>query len=88
MTLAVAIKAVDSVVMAADSRGTIGDPRGLTAINDTQTKLFQLGQCGVVIAGASEVALIILDEFGKKGLNNPQNIDDAVGAFGQAAGLV
>jgi 20S proteasome alpha/beta subunit len=85
MTLAVAIKAADSVVMAADSRGTIGDPRGLTAINDTQVKLFQFGNCGIVLAGASEMALAILDEFSKQGLNNPTNVDDAVAAFAQAA---
>jgi 20S proteasome alpha/beta subunit len=85
MTLALAIKAVDAVVMAADSRGTIGDPRGLTAINDTQQKLFQLGTRGLVMAGASEMALAILDEFGKQNLNNPANVDAAVAAFGQAA---
>ena len=31
MTLAVAIKAKDAIIVAADSRGTIGDPRGLTS---------------------------------------------------------
>ncbi len=81
MTLAVAIKATDAIVMAADSRGTIGDPRGLTAINDTAQKLFQFGNCGLVIAGASEMALAILDEFGKQNLNNPGSVDDAVLAF-------
>jgi hypothetical protein len=81
MTLALAIKAVDAVVMAADSRGTIGDPRGLTAINDTQQKLFQFGTCGLVIAGASEMALVIIEH----NLNNPADVDTAVAAFGQAA---
>src|SRR5208282_1453346 len=45
--LAVAIKATDAIVMASDSRGTIGDPRGLTAVNDTQQKVFQFGACGL-----------------------------------------
>ena len=85
MTLAIAIKAVDAIVVAADSRGTIGDPRGLTAVNDTQQKLFQFGNCALALAGSGEVALAILDEFTKHGLNNPQNVDDAVAAFAQAA---
>ena len=70
--------------MAADSRGTIGDPRGLTAVNDTQQKLFQFGACGMVIAGAGEMALAIIDEFQKQGIN-PADVDQAVGAFGAAA---
>ena len=84
MTLAVAIKATDAIIMASDSRGTIGDPRGLTAVNDTQQKVFQFGSCGLAIAGASEMALAILDEFGKASIN-PANIDDGVAAFTNAA---
>lgn len=86
MTLAVAIKATDAIIMASDSRGTIGDPRGLTAVNDTQQKVFRFGNCGLAIAGAAEMALAILDEFGKAGLN-PKNVDEAVGAFATAAAL-
>ncbi len=85
MTLCVAIKAVDAIIVAADSRGTIGDPRGLTAVNDTQQKVFQFGTCGLAIAGASEMALAIIDEFQKLGMNNPGNVDDAVAMFAQAA---
>jgi hypothetical protein len=84
VTLAVAIKAVDGIIMAADSRGTIGDPRGLTAVNDTQQKLLQFGACGIAIAGAGEMALAILDEFQKHGVN-PADVDQAVAAFGAAA---
>jgi hypothetical protein len=87
MTLALAIKATDAIIVAADSRGTIGDPRGLTAVNDTQQKIFQFGMCGLAISGAAELTQAIMDEFGKKGLNNPQNIDDAVGTLTQAAGI-
>jgi hypothetical protein len=47
MTLVATLEGKNGLVMAADSRGTIGDPRGLTAINDTQTKLFRLAS-GVV----------------------------------------
>jgi hypothetical protein len=85
MTLALAIKATDAIIVAADSRGTIGDPRGLTAVNDTQQKVFQFGACGLAIAGAGEMVLAIIDEFQKQGLNNPATIDAAVANFGQAA---
>ena len=41
----------------------IGDPRGLTAVNDTQKKLFQFGRCALAISGAAEFANSLLDEF-------------------------
>lgn len=64
MTLIVALQGKDGLVLAGDSRGTIGDPRGLTAINDTQIKLFQLSPyCGIGTSGASELAAKIIDEF-------------------------
>jgi 20S proteasome alpha/beta subunit len=85
MTLAVAIKANNAIIVAADSRGTIGDPRGLTAVNDTQQKIFQFGACAIAISGAAELAQALMDEPTKRGLNNPQNIDEAVASFGQAA---
>ncbi len=44
--------------------GTVGDPRGLTAINDSYTKIFKLSNyCGIAIAGASELAAKIVDEL-------------------------
>lgn len=84
MTLVVGIRAQDAVIVAADSRGTIGDPRGLTAVNDTQQKLFKFGKCALAIAGSSEIALAILDEFKKHNMS-PSNIDEAVVAFAVAA---
>jgi hypothetical protein len=87
MTLALAIKATDAIIIAADSRGTIGDPRGLTAINDTQQKLFQFGSCALAISGSAELTLALLDELGRRGLSNPQGIDQAVGVFSQAADI-
>ena len=65
MTLAVAIKAKDAIIVAADSRGTIGDPRGLTAVNDTQQKIFQFGACALAISGAAEMSFALLDELNK-----------------------
>jgi 20S proteasome alpha/beta subunit len=76
MTLIVAMKAVDAIILAADSRGTVGDPRGLTAINDTQTKLYQVGPCGLAIAGASELALTLLDELKKKNIGHGSTTAD------------
>ena len=85
MTLALAIVAVDGIAVAADSRGTIGDPRGLTAVNDTQQKLFKFGNCGLVMAGASEMGQAVIDEVGKRDLNDPTDIDQAVQSFQKAA---
>jgi 20S proteasome alpha/beta subunit len=87
MTLAVAIKASDGIIIAADSRGTIGDPRGLTAVNDTQQKLFQFGSCAVAISGAAEMTLSLLDALAKQGLSNPADIDEAIASFAQAEHL-
>jgi ATP-dependent protease HslVU (ClpYQ) peptidase subunit len=78
------LKATDAIVVAADSRGTIGDPRGLTAVNDTQQKIFQFGSCAVAISGAAELAQALMDELAKRRLGNPLTIDDAVISFGQA----
>ena len=39
MTLLVALRGKDGIVAAADSRGTFGDPRGVTAQNDSQRGL-------------------------------------------------
>jgi 20S proteasome alpha/beta subunit len=87
VTLALAIKATDAIIIAADSRGTIGDPRGLTAVNDTQQKIFQFGRCGLAISGAAELAQSLMDEFGKRGINNPENVDNAAAAITQAANI-
>lgn len=46
----VALQGKDGLVMAADSRGTVGDPRGLTAVNDSYAKIFKLSMyCGISI---------------------------------------
>lgn len=78
MSLVVCMKASNGIVLAADSRGTIGDPRGLTAINDTQIKIFQIGKCGMGIAGASEMGTVLLDELRKLGIDTISSIDQAV----------
>lgn len=64
MTLILSLRGMDGMVLAGDSRGTIGDPRGLTAINDSYTKLFKLSDyCGITVAGASELAAKLIDEL-------------------------
>src|ERR1700688_1617455 len=75
MTLIVAIKAQDGIVLAGDSRGTIGDPRGLTAINDTQQKVHQLGNHGIAFAGSSEMAAALFDQYRKRGLGRQTDVD-------------
>src|SRR5260221_10019145 len=79
MTLIVALQGADGSVLAADSRGTIGDPRGLTAINDSHIKLFQLTKtCGVGISGATELALKLVDEMKAEFIQNPQEEIDKI----------
>ena len=49
--------------MAADSRGTFGDPRGVTAQNDSQKKAHILApHVAVLQAGAGEVGAMIVQE--------------------------
>ena len=59
MTLTVCIKGPDGIVVAADSRGTFGDPRVITAQNDTIKKVYLIGNVGISIAGAENSNLII-----------------------------
>ena len=54
-------------MLAADSRGTIGDPRGLTAIRDTHVKIFHLSKyVGIVSYGSSELAAQLIEEIRKQ----------------------
>jgi len=63
MTLLVALKGQDGLVLAADSRGTFGDPRGVTAQNDAQEKAHILApHAAVLIAGSGEVGTLIIQE--------------------------
>lgn len=65
-TLVVCLQGKDGLVLAADSRGTIGDPRGLTAITDSQCKLFKLSKyVGIVSYGQAELAAQIISEIVK-----------------------
>lgn len=67
MTLVACLQGVDGLVLATDSRGTIGDPRGLTAIRDAQTKLFELRKfVGIVSYGQAELAAQLIAEIKAK----------------------
>ncbi len=67
MTLVVTLRGTDGQVIAADSRGTIGDPRGVTAIDDTHVKLFQLTKFSALgISGASELATAFVETLNKE----------------------
>ena len=76
MTLNIALEGSDGMILATDSRGTIGDPRGLTAINDIQKKLFKLNPyVGITIAGASELAVMLIDKLTKQ-IQDTDSVDE------------
>lgn len=67
MTLVIALESKNGIILAGDTRGTIGDPRGLTAISDVHKKLFQLTKyCGIGVSGSSELGTALLDGLQKK----------------------
>jgi 20S proteasome alpha/beta subunit len=62
VTLLVALKGSDGMVLAADSRGTFGDPRSVTAQNDAQQKAHILApHVAVLVAGSGEVGALVID---------------------------
>ncbi len=63
MTLLVALKGRDGLVLAADSRGTFGDPSGTTAQNDSMQKAHVLSRhVAALAAGAGEVGALLARE--------------------------
>ena len=64
MTLTVCLQGKDGLVLAADSRGTFGDPRGITAQNDTIKKIYLVGSIGILSAGGQQ-GNIIIEETGR-----------------------
>jgi 20S proteasome alpha/beta subunit len=63
MTLLVALKGSDGMVLAADSRGTFGDPRGVTAQNDSMQKAHILSShVAVLAAGSGELGAMVIDK--------------------------
>lgn len=82
MTLLVALRGKDGIVLAADSRGTFGDPRGVTAQNDTMPKAHVVApHSGVLIAGSGEVGGLLVHEFQdlyESGADHPTSVTDAL----------
>ena len=63
MTLLVALKGSDGMVLAADSRGTFGDPRGVTAQNDSIRKAFIFtSHVAAIQAGSAELGAMVLKQ--------------------------
>jgi 20S proteasome alpha/beta subunit len=63
MTLLVGLRGTNGIVVASDSRGTFGDPRGVTAQNDAQKKLYVATNRGCVLtAGSGELGATIMTE--------------------------
>ncbi|MBN1506157.1 MAG: hypothetical protein JW955_04900 [Sedimentisphaerales bacterium] len=75
MTLLVALKGTDGMVLAADSRGTFGDPRGVTAQNDSICKAFILtSHVAAIQAGSSELGAMVLRQA-QEVIANQQGVD-------------
>jgi 20S proteasome alpha/beta subunit len=64
MSLAVAIEAANGIVLAADSRATFGDPRGMTAVNDTVQKIYKLSpRTAVAMVGQAEIGNALIQHI-------------------------
>jgi 20S proteasome alpha/beta subunit len=64
MSLLVCLLGTDGLVLATDSRGTFGDPRGVTAQNDRIKKLYLTdGRVGVMVAGAGDLGSTVVSSF-------------------------
>ena len=67
MTLLVSLRGTDGLVLAADSRGTFGDPRGVTAQNDAQQKAHILSpHVAVLAAGSGELGSLVIKDVKDK----------------------
>jgi len=63
LTLLVALSGADGLVVASDSRGTFGDPRGITAQNDSQKKLYVTSKyTAILAAGSGELGAQVMAE--------------------------
>ena len=62
------------MVLASDSRGTFGDPRGITAQNDNMKKVYAVSKyVGVILAGSGELGATIINEIVTK--TKEQNLE-------------
>lgn len=64
MTLTITLAVNEGMIFATDSRGTIGDPRGLTAQNDSIKKLYKITDKAVLqVSGANETGALVIEEI-------------------------
>ena len=64
MSLAVAIEAANGIVLAADSRATFGDPRGMTAVNDTVQKIYKPSpRTALAMVGQAETGAALMQRI-------------------------
>src|ERR1700681_3637375 len=64
MSLLVCLLGTDGLVLATDSRGTFGDPRGVTAQNDQIKKLYLANErVGILVAGAGDLGSSVVSGF-------------------------
>ncbi len=79
MTLGVGIETTSGIIIASDSRATVGDLRGLTTNNDTQIKIFTpTPRVAVALSGSGETGHALMQQI-KAALANQAALDvDAV----------
>ena len=66
MSLLVALSGRDGIVVASDSRGTFGDPRAITAQNDSQKKLYVVSKrAAILVAGSGELGASVMAQVTK-----------------------
>lgn len=82
MSLAVAIEATNGIVLGVDSRATFGDPRGLTAVNDTVQKIYKLSpRTAIAMVGQAEIGNSLIQHIMASLAAQPNaNVDQAAEA--------
>lgn len=71
-TLALCLKGSDGIALVSDSRGTFGDPRGITAQNDNMKKVYDVSRyVGVLFAGSGEIGAMVFQEITQSLSNSP-----------------
>jgi 20S proteasome alpha/beta subunit len=76
MTLTVCLQGKDAIVAASDSRGTFGDPRGVTAQNDNIKKVYLVGNVAICSAGTTHANIILAEVAGNAKANGLTSVTD------------
>jgi 20S proteasome alpha/beta subunit len=87
LTLTVCLQGIDGLVLASDSRGTFGDPRNITAQNDTMKKIYSIRKVGILLAGTPQANMIIEDaakQVEEKNFNNATEIMEMIRGVARA----